>query len=172
MSSDLNNVLLRNDLVLENDFLKNILFNLQIAYITLDNSFKIKNYSKATITICNKIFKKKTNEENLQSLISYIKPYVNNISLNNNNNIKINLQDYIVNVKAMFNFDDNKPIEIYFNVFITENNICNSNRISQLKEKYRLTNREEEVLELLINGLTNKQVAKQLFISEHTVKHM
>ena len=64
----------------------------------------------------------------------------------------------------MFNSTENKPIEIYFNVFIAENNICN-NKASDLKEKYRLTNREHEVLELLIKGLTNKQVAQQLFIS-------
>ena len=33
-----------------------------------------------------------------------------------------------------------------------------------------LTKREEEVIELLVKGLTNKKIAESLFISVHTVK--
>ena len=34
----------------------------------------------------------------------------------------------------------------------------------------KLTKREEEVIELLVKGLTNKKIAESLFISVHTVK--
>ncbi|TJY42039.1 response regulator transcription factor [Cohnella pontilimi] len=34
-----------------------------------------------------------------------------------------------------------------------------------------LSKREQEVLELIVQGLNNKQIAKTLFISEHTVKN-
>ncbi len=34
-----------------------------------------------------------------------------------------------------------------------------------------LTNREKDVLELLLNGKTNTQIAKKLTLSTHTVKY-
>jgi DNA-binding NarL/FixJ family response regulator len=37
-------------------------------------------------------------------------------------------------------------------------------------KSYRLSKREAEVLKLLCKGFTNKGIAKELFISEYTVK--
>lgn len=33
-----------------------------------------------------------------------------------------------------------------------------------------LTNREKQIVELIVKGLSNKEIAEQLFISIHTVK--
>ncbi len=41
---------------------------------------------------------------------------------------------------------------------------------SKIIEKYELTPREVEILQLISNGLKHKQIAGQLFISESTVK--
>lgn len=34
----------------------------------------------------------------------------------------------------------------------------------------RLTSREKEVLDMVVSGLTNKEIAKSLYLSEHTIK--
>lgn len=39
-----------------------------------------------------------------------------------------------------------------------------------LEKKYILTNRELDILKLVINGYTNNEIAKHLNISSHTVK--
>lgn len=44
-----------------------------------------------------------------------------------------------------------------------------SNKIKSCP-KNKLTRREEEIITLVINGMSNKQIAKSLFISEKTVK--
>lgn len=41
----------------------------------------------------------------------------------------------------------------------------------ELKETFSLSTRELEVLELILNGLSNKEISQQLYISEHTVKN-
>jgi DNA-binding CsgD family transcriptional regulator len=40
----------------------------------------------------------------------------------------------------------------------------------QLKVKFNLTKRELEVIQLLCEGLPNKEISERLFVSEHTVK--
>lgn len=41
----------------------------------------------------------------------------------------------------------------------------------KLKKKHDLSQRESEVFEQMITGLTNKEISEKLFISEHTVKN-
>jgi len=45
--------------------------------------------------------------------------------------------------------------------------------VTQKKEDFGLTEREIEILKLAASGMGNREVARTLFISEHTVKkHM
>ncbi|WP_161974925.1 EAL domain-containing protein [Bacillus timonensis] len=43
--------------------------------------------------------------------------------------------------------------------------------INMTKETFSITAREMDVFELLLSGLTNKEISEKLFISEHTVKN-
>lgn len=43
--------------------------------------------------------------------------------------------------------------------------------IQQLKNSYSLSNREQDVFRLIVEGLSNKEISERLFISEHTVKN-
>ncbi|WP_420800417.1 LuxR C-terminal-related transcriptional regulator [Paenibacillus piscarius] len=49
--------------------------------------------------------------------------------------------------------------------------LLNSAALKTPKEEWGISPREEEVLELIILGKTNKEIASTLFISEHTVKN-
>ena len=41
---------------------------------------------------------------------------------------------------------------------------------SQAKERFHLTDREQDIVKQIADGRTNKEIAKELSISEHTVK--
>ena len=46
-----------------------------------------------------------------------------------------------------------------------------STALDHLKELYAISSREMDVFKLIVNGLSNKEISDQLFISEHTVKN-
>ncbi len=43
--------------------------------------------------------------------------------------------------------------------------------LNHIKELYSISNREMDVFQLIVNGLSNKEISDRLFISEHTVKN-
>jgi diguanylate cyclase (GGDEF)-like protein/PAS domain S-box-containing protein len=43
--------------------------------------------------------------------------------------------------------------------------------LNRIKEKYAISTREMDVFTLIVNGLSNKKISEQLYISEHTVKN-
>lgn len=43
--------------------------------------------------------------------------------------------------------------------------------LNYIKTSYSISGREMDVFKLIMNGLTNKEISEQLFISEHTVKN-
>ncbi|MEK3875079.1 helix-turn-helix transcriptional regulator [Paenibacillus sp. FSL M7-0420] len=91
---------------------------------------------------------------------------------------------------ARFNLDDHVVGELYseprttFESFlrsrsealpakrgVSAGKLLNSTALKTPKEEWGISPREEEVLELIILGKTNKEIASALFISEHTVKN-
>lgn len=67
---------------------------------------------------------------------------------------------------AIHKIIENKP---YFCSTITSH-LVNSNKEEPENEEYNLTEREKEVLSLLVNNYSNKQIASTLNLSENTIK--
>ena len=54
---------------------------------------------------------------------------------------------------------------------LTENNIVNKDNEIQTSILMQLTVREEQILEQVATGASNKEIAEKLFLSEKTIKH-
>lgn len=63
---------------------------------------------------------------------------------------KDDIADEIINVKELISFESDSEIQ-------------------KVKKKVKLTKRENEILNLICDGLTNNEIAKKLFISSRTV---
>jgi DNA-binding NarL/FixJ family response regulator len=55
-------------------------------------------------------------------------------------------------------------------ISIDKANESKSLDIKRLKQAYKLTNREAEIAQQIFKGLKNAEIAKELFVSEITVK--
>lgn len=55
-------------------------------------------------------------------------------------------------------------------LIVLERGMSGSLALSQISQQFRLTHREQESVALLLQGLGNKEMAKHMGISEHTVK--
>lgn len=67
----------------------------------------------------------------------------------------------------LLNREVTRPVKIAF----TSERLLDNAALKVPKEEWGISPREEEVIELIVNGKTNKEIANQLFISEHTVKN-
>ncbi len=63
------------------------------------------------------------------------------------------------------------PLPVPLTVTSDANQAILQAAILQTKERYAISARETEVFELIIEGLTNKEISDRLYISEHTVKN-
>ncbi|MEH7223708.1 EAL domain-containing protein [Bacillus sp. JJ1566] len=66
---------------------------------------------------------------------------------------------------------DLRPVGDYNELGAIQNPKMISAAIKITKDTFSITTREMDVFELLLSGLTNKEISEKLFISEHTVKN-
>ena len=59
---------------------------------------------------------------------------------------------------------------VYFLYYLKNNRLTSNDRLKEMVLKYKLSNQEEKVLNLLIQDLTKKEIADKLFLSVNTIK--
>ncbi len=93
------------------------------------------------------------------------------------NNIKV-LKKNGNSIIGIESYNSNKELDMYFDEIININDQTDIivlkindyiSRVSDTKSNNQLSSREIELLTMVAQGLSNKQIADQLFISIHTV---
>ncbi|MFC4401666.1 LuxR C-terminal-related transcriptional regulator [Gracilibacillus xinjiangensis] len=74
-------------------------------------------------------------------------------------------------IKDFINFITiEEVVEVTIDLSSKTNNMT-ENRVEAIQHHNQISKREKEVLELVIQGFSNKEIASKLFISDHTVKN-
>ncbi|MHB1442927.1 MAG: LuxR C-terminal-related transcriptional regulator [Candidatus Humimicrobiaceae bacterium] len=86
---------------------------------------------------------------------------IDNITNLKQGNLEINIMPFKNNVSSL----NNKYL-----LMIKENNLFNNGKKISLKRDFNITNRELEIIEKIILGYRNAEIANELYISIYTVK--
>lgn len=86
-----------------------------------------------------------------------------------NNNNEINIDSYTFKIYPFIVSSTYHAIETMYTIYITEDEQPEKTNEKKLIN-YKLTKRELEIINLLLKGLTNTEIADQLFLSSHTIR--
>jgi DNA-binding CsgD family transcriptional regulator len=152
---------------------KDIIENINDVIILLDNKLNIMTINNKAGKLLNcSLSDIKSN--NLSKIV------LENISLQNEINKMINDDYDSFSTRVHFISNDNFNILIdarfkivndkfgdFFGILIIGNEV---KELKQLKSYYKITDREAHVIQHIVNGITNKEIAKNIGTSERTVK--
>jgi len=82
------------------------------------------------------------------------------------------VNDFVTTIRSVFNGEKVLPTYLTESLFaqIIEQSLSRPEEEEKLRESVQITQREKEVIGLISDGLTNKDIAKNLFISPNTIK--
>ncbi len=88
----------------------------------------------------------------------------------NTSMLNVNGRSYNLNIVSSFVFNAHDNLDKYFLIYMNKPGTLYTDPNILLASTYNLTGRELEIVELIANGLNNKEIADKLFISFNTVR--
>jgi len=142
--------------------------------IILDRNFSIISYNRAAEASASKLHIGNSPYSSIQQFIyKVISEYSHEINNPHQVNIKFFYKTFFINIVARIIPSICEGMEYVYLMFITEESGKKYLTDNNPRANYNLTARETEILELVKNGLSNEEIADNLYISSHTVKtHM
>jgi len=141
--------------------------------IILNRRGSVMRYNRAAETFAYKLQFGNSIHSSLQEFIYEVFSKFPQELNNTQQEIKFSYKSYKINIVPHLIFSICENTEPFYMVFITEVNEEKWEEIGIIQKRYNLTAREGEILELVKNGMTNEEIANNLYISIHTVKsHM
>lgn len=152
---------------------KNSIYSLPIGLIILNKSMNILSCNELAKNYCLDILNSTFYADPAREVVHNILPNIPFHSMNSASVIYYELEGYTIKITSSIIPSIYNGLETYYVLNIVKKSSTELKDFNELVSSYNLTNRETEILELLSMGLTNKEIASQLFISTHTVRtHM
>jgi len=168
------------------DLFKNCVEKTPVGMLILDSKFTLVECNKTAYEYCQEIFATKESHDNsnyLNIIVTsnssnvYIQQAINAIRNNiakcdSNQSFKIyaNNHVYSFTMTSFLLSDAFGNIETIYSVSINKQVAQSNETVEEIGKKYDLTKRELEVVSLIRQGYSNKEIAEKMFISNHTVK--
>lgn len=82
------------------------------------------------------------------------------------------VNDFLTTIRSVAQGDKVLPDYLTESLFaqIVEHSLSTPEEQGNMNETVRMTQREQQVIKLIAEGLTNKEIAQKLFVSPHTIK--
>lgn len=146
--------------------------NMNFGFMMFSKEFELINYNKLALSYSYDI----TGTYDISDFKAILyQEFNDNLKESYNNSFFKSINSFIVEVISTIVINSDNRIDKYYMVNIYNKIWFNRmlNKINYTKEKYNLTNREKEIVSLVSKGLSNKEIAENLYISVYTVKeHM
>ncbi|HOW22646.1 MAG TPA: response regulator transcription factor [Sedimentibacter sp.] len=157
----------------ENGLIMNYIQESPIGMMILDSNFNITHYNQFAVQFIQEILGSNCdtyfNDKLVKLLMDkmYFKEFTFNTSL------QACIQDYFIKIIPLVVPDYAKGLKTFYALYISKNDNNSSINYNNLKVLYNLTNRECEIISMLLQGYSNQRIADELYLSNHTVKtHM
>ncbi|HEY9059619.1 MAG TPA: helix-turn-helix transcriptional regulator [Pseudobacteroides sp.] len=156
-----------NKLKLENEkqAIINSIQHLPVGLIILDSKFSLLHANKMAEDYCMDIVNKNSSNS-LAHVINLLSLEYFGKSLKTTFYIK----SYLFQLFPILVPSDQTSINSIYCVYISDQQNIDDNNIDDNESLYMLTEREKEITDLLAKGFSNKDIAKTLYLSTHTVR--
>jgi len=151
--------------------------NMNFGFLIFDKELKLIYFNKIALDYCCAITGKFSLDNVLNEIRSLIFGDMNKngaSGINRSTSTYKSINSYVFEISAMGDLDSNNIMDTYYTINLYDEKWFKSiTNISNYVEPYILTQREKEIVSLVAKGLSNQNIADQLFISLYTVKaHM
>lgn len=161
--------LVNNKLLIENKLLSSSINQLPAGLIILDSDLSIINSNESAKEYCLDMAGRNCSIDYMKQAVNMMTSELFNKSFNINSSINADIGDYSIKLIPFIVPDASNSIKTIYSLYINNDASEKKNEINPF-DQYKLTAREVEVTRLIAKGLSNEQIAKELFISFHTTK--
>lgn len=173
ISHNLNEYLSTMQIKNERQIYKNSISHLPMGLIILDKSMNIVSNNELAKNYCLDILNSTFYVDPTREVVLNILPKISFQSIDSSSVIYYELKDYTIKIVPSLVPSLYKGVETYYIFNIIKKSSVEHKIFHDFASSYNLTSREMEIVELLSQGLSNKKIASQLYISTHTVRtHM
>lgn len=173
ISHNLNDYLSTMQIKNERQIYKNSISHLPMGLVILDKSMNIVSSNELAKSFCIDILNSTFYTDPTREVVLNILPKISFQSIDSSSVIYYELKDYTIKIVPSIVPSLYKGVETFYIFNIIKKSSLEHKNFHDFASSYNLTNREMEIVELLSHGLSNKEIASQLYISTHTVRtHM
>lgn len=173
ISYQLHEYLVSTQIKIEQQIYKNYFSQLPIGMIVLDNSRNIINSNEIAQTFCLDILNDTFFADPVREVVRNILPNISFKSIDSSSAIYYELENYTIKIVTSIVPCLRNGLETYYLLYVIKKSPAKHQNLHAFVCSYSLTERQLEIVELLTQGFSNKEIASQLHVSTNTVRtHM
>ena len=155
----------------QNNLIMSFVNEAPIGMVVLDSKLDVIQYNQMSVRLISDILEKDCENNFNESFARMLsdKLYFREISYNTTS-IETCINNHFVRIVPFIVPDFIHGIKTFYATYIMKTDKIGMSDYDNLKTIYCLTDRECEIVSLLVQGFSNKKIADKLYLSQHTVK--